>query len=575
MKLCVLLLFGILAGSLSSAFGQWRFQGDKATPWQDVIAGYQRLDELHTGAKLMTMGEDDAGLPIHLFVIADGSGFHPDSIRASGKAVLWVTNGIHPGEPDGVDASLLLAQALLESDQFMGLTANVAVCIVPVYNVWGARRSDHPSRPDQNGPPVHGVRANSRNLDLNRDFMKGEAANTRHLRTALAEWDPDVYFETHVSDGADHRYVMELLTTQKDKLNGGLALFLSEHMEPALYAWMDRKGLAMCPYFETVKEIPEDGLYAFYDSPRYSTGYNALFDRIGILAESHMLKPYEDRVNATLQLMLATMAVMNEQTRVLLQGRARAKANTASVEEVAMNWVLDTTRVDRLPWKGYEASYPLSEVSGLPRLKYDHTKPTDVAVPWMQHYRPTLIKEKPLGYLIPRQWSGIAEQLRSQGVEVETVATAKRFTVEEDSVTSFTTGRSPTEGHFVHRTITTASARTVRNAEPGDLLVRMGRHTDRLVMEALEPQAEDGFFAWGAFDAVLQQKEWFTPYVFEDIAADLLRNDPLLGSALEAERQRDPEFAQDAWAQLYFVFQRSPYRDRAFRIVPIRRIVGE
>ncbi len=575
MKLRLLTLFGGIASTIITIHGQWQFQGDSATTWQQVIAKYTQLDERHTGATLMTMGEDDAGSPIHLFVIADGSGFDPDSIRASGKAILWVTNGIHPGEPDGVDASLLLAQALLESDQLMGLMANVAVCIVPVYNVWGAQQLQHPSRPDQNGPPVHGVRATTKNLDLNRDFMKADAANTRYLRKALAKWDPDVYFETHVSDGADHQYVMELLTTQKDKLNGGLARFLSERMEPALYAWMDRKGLAMCPYFETVREVPEDGLYAFYDSPRYSTGYNALFDRIGILAESHMLKPFEDRVNATLQLMFATLAVMNEHTRELLHVRTSAKEHTATMEEVAMNWVLDTTRAAQLPWKGYEASYPLSEVSGLPRLKYDHARPTDTSVPWMDHYRPTLIKEKPLGYLVPRQWSFIAEQLRAQGVEVETITAHKEFTVEVDSVVSFTTGRSPSEGHFVHRAITTLAARRPFIAGPGDLLVRMGRRTDRYVMEALEPEAEDGHFAWGTFDAVLQQKEWFTPYVFEDLAADLLRDHPALNAALEAERQRDPAFAKDAWAQLYFVFQRSPFRDRAFRIVPIHRVVGE
>ena len=95
---------------------------------------------MQAGAQLFEIGKDDDGSPIHLFVISDGSGFTPDSIRNAGKNILWITNGIHPGERDGRDASLLLAQALLESDQLMGLTVHAALCIVPVYNVSGAKR---------------------------------------------------------------------------------------------------------------------------------------------------------------------------------------------------------------------------------------------------------------------------------------------------------------------------------------------------------------------------------------------------------------------------------------------------
>jgi hypothetical protein len=217
-----------------------------------------------------------------------------------------------------------LAQALLDSDQLMGLLAHTAVCIVPVYNVWGAKQRARPSRPEQDGPVAHGIRANARNLDLNRDFVKMDAMNTQALIGALQEWDPDIYFETHVSDGADHQYVMELLTTQKDRLDPTLSAFMTGTLEPALYSWMDRKKILMCPYYEPLKEIPEEGISTFLRCTAVQHRLNALFDRIGILSESHMLKPYADRVNATFQLMLATLAVMNEHPDELRDARAPA-----------------------------------------------------------------------------------------------------------------------------------------------------------------------------------------------------------------------------------------------------------
>ena len=192
---------------------------DVPAPARAVIARDWRRGP---GASLRVIGHDDDGSPIHLFVLDDGSGASPDSIRAAGKNILWITNGIHPGEPDGIDASLLLAQALLDSDQYMGLLSHTAVCIVPVYNVSGAKVRNSTSRVNQMGPVEYGFRGNARNLNLNRDFIKADARNTRTLVSALNTWDPDVYFETHVSNGADHRYVMELLVTHPDKLDTNL-----------------------------------------------------------------------------------------------------------------------------------------------------------------------------------------------------------------------------------------------------------------------------------------------------------------------------------------------------------------
>lgn len=544
--------------------------GDTSATWEQTIGRYEALDQAHAGAQLMTLGKDDDGSPIHLFVISDGSGFTPDSIRAAGKNILWITNGIHPGEPDGIDASLLLAQALLESDQYMGLLVNTAVCIVPVYNVWGAKQRHRPSRPDQNGPVAHGIRANARNLDLNRDFIKMDARNTWAIVEGLTRWDPDVYFETHVSDGADHQYVMELLTTQKDKLDPTVSAFMTGTMVPDLYAWMDTRKIPMCPYFETLKDTPEEGLMAFNDGPRYSTGYNALFDRIGILAESHMLKPYADRVNATLQLMFATLASMNEHPKELKSARAKAKAATRTSSGAAFNWVLDGVST-RLHWQGFKATTRKSTVTGLQVLYYDHAQPTSDSVPWYGTYKSGLFIDKPKAYLVPQQWHEVIARLKVNGVEMEHIDTAKRMNVTRYEVVQHEVGQAPYEGHFLWKRAEAKPQGIEFVAQPGDMLVPMGHTTDHFVMSVLEPEPNDSYLAWNFFDAVVSQKEWFTPYAFDTIAQGMLDRDPALKAEFE-EMREDPEFAGDPWRQYNFILQHSPYAEGWFPRHPILRI---
>ena len=566
-----LTLLLILASLALSA--QWRFEGDTTATWEQAIARYKELDRMHSGAKLFEIGNDDDGSPIHLFVISDGSGFTADSIRAAGKNILWITNAIHPGEPDGVDASMLLAQALLESDQLMGLTVKTAICIVPVYNVSGAKQRSSTSRANQNGPNEYGFRANARNLDLNRDFIKTDSRNARTLIGAMNVWDPDIYFETHVSNGVDHQYVMELMTTHPDKLDTALTGFMEKIMIPRQYEWMASRKIKMCPYFETVAQTPEEGLTSFVDGPRYSTGYAALRGRIGILSESHMLKPYADRVNATFQLMLGTLACMNEHPGELRLAREQARTSAKEYLHYATNWSIDTSEVVSHVWSGYAVDTVKSNVTGLPRLHYDHQRPTEGKVPWMNVGTAALHIERPKAYLIPHAWREVIDRLTLDVVPLEILKAERRMIGEVQFIQDYIDVAKPYEGHYLHRNITTTSERDTVMGRAGDVLVPMGNATDALVMEILEPRCADSFFAWGFFDSILQQKEWFSDYVFEDIAAELLAIDPALKAELEAKRTADPVFAKDAWAQLYFVYQRSAWFEPSYRRYPVVRVM--
>lgn len=555
-----------------SGAAQWQFEGNMSLPWSEVVEEYKELSAQNEWATLNILGLDDGGQPIHLFVLHDGTFCHPDSIRAAGKRILWITNGIHPGEPDGIDASLLLTKALLHSDQYSGLLVNTVVCIVPVYNVSGALNRNGWSRVNQNGPIEYGFRGNALNLDLNRDFIKADTRNTRDLLKALSFWDPDIYFETHVSNGADHQYVMELLTSHPARLDPALRDHLELTLKPALHSWMDRRDVLMCPYFETIDEFPEQGLMGFMDGPRYSSGHSGLCHRIGILSETHMLKPYAERVNATFQLMLATLAVMNDHGEELAEARKQSKDRTAGSASFGFAYDLDTTRIEPIPWKGYRAVHTTSAVTGHMRLRYDQRFPTDTMIPFFDHFEPRFHLSKPGAYIIPRSYRGLIARLELDAVPMEHVKSDMEKVVEVQRIRSYSTVSEPFEGHYLHFDVETEISNVSAGLRVGDVIVPMGYPSDRLVMEILEPRCPDSFFAWGYFDAILQQKEWFSSYVFEDIAAELLEADPELKEALEKERSADRGFAEDPWRQLHWIYQRSPYFEQSYRRYPVLRV---
>lgn len=557
----------------ATARAQWPDPSTSSLTWQQTVAAFTELDSLYQGARLTVIGQDDDGHPIHLFILSDGSGFTPDSIRQHGKNILWVTNAIHPGEPDGINASLMLAKTLLDSDQLMGLLNHTAVCIVPVYNVSGMLQQGSSSRVNQEGPAEYGFRGNARYLDLNRDFMKMDSHNARTLAAALAHWDPDLYFETHVSNGADHQYIMTLLNTQKDKLAPPLSQFMQQVMLPGQYAWMKKKELPMHAYGELIGDEPGQGMHGFNDSPRYSTGYNALFNRIGFMSEAHSLKPFPERVNATYQLLLGTLAVMDQHAQELRHARNVAKQLAAIARQVGLNWRLDTTALDSTYWLGYAAQRTSSAVTGGTKVHYDRKVHTQQWIPWMDTYTPTVVVEKPQAYLVPKQWTEVVERLRLSGVPMACLPHDTILWVEQDSISRFRTAPMPFEGHYLHSAIEVERRWVHAPVKAGDVLIPMGHPTDDYAVHALESRSDDGFFAWNFFDAVLQQKEWAADHVFEELAEQLLERDHALRKTFHNKREAEPTFASDAKAQLLWLYRNSPWMEAGWRKYPILRVV--
>jgi len=147
------------------------------------------------------------------------------------------------------------------------------------------------------------------------------------------------------------------------------------------------------------------------------------------------------------------------------------------------------------------------------------------------------------------------------------------FEVELYRIADYKTGERPYEGHYLHRNIEVEKFTQNRIYKKGDFIIYANQPSNRYIVETLEPTAPDSYFAWNFFDGILQQKEYFSPYVFEDLAVEILEKNPDLKTQLEEKKKSDPDFAKNGYAQLDFVYKNSEHYEPTHQIYPVGRLM--
>jgi len=558
------------------SFGQLiptKFEQSKGTQspnYYDIISWWKNIDRQSAKIKMLTMGMTDAGFPLHLVVISNDGDYNFESIHRKNRRVILINNGIHPGEPDGIDACMLLARDIVANkDQ---LPSNIVLAIIPVYNIGGCLNRSPNYRIDQNGPNEKGFRGNSQNLDLNRDFIKCDAKESKSFAAIFHLTDPDVFVDNHVSDGADYQHIMTLLTSQHNKLGGAMGDYLNNKFEPALYSLMKEKGYDLVPYVNSFGDTPENGWPEYWDSPRYSSGYATLWHCFAFVPETHMLKPYEQRVRSTYALMQCFIEFTSENSATIKKLRDETKQSAKAQTEFPVSWQLDRSQWKEITYKGYEAGRKPSEVSGLPRLFYDRSKPFEKQVKVFNYYQPKLFIKKPTAYIIPQGWWKVIDLLKINNVQMWSLKSDTAISVEVYHIDDYKASPHQFEMHHLNSNVKITAVQEKMNFRRGDWYIPLNQVANRFLIETLEPLAEDSYFSWNFFDAILGQKEGFSDYAFEDIAADYLKSHEDVKQRLEAKRTADTTFARSASAQLNFVYQNSPYFEPDYLRYPVYRV---
>lgn len=571
----------ILAFLLFLSFGQLpaqifttpfeRSSGQETGTYEEVIRFYQQLAHSSEYLRVDTMGLTDSGESLHLVTITSGS-HDPKIARQEGKTIILINNGIHPGEPDGIEASMMLARDLLRKEN-LPLLNNIYLAIVPVYNIGGALNRNSTSRVNQSGPEAYGFRGNARNFDLNRDFIKADTRNTFSFYEIYHSLQPDIFIDTHVSNGADYQYKITHLATQHNKIGGGMGEYIYREFTPELEARMEARNFSITPYVNVFNRTPDErGFTQFLDNPRYSTGYTSLFNTLGFMIETHMLKPYEERVKATYAF-LETILEIAIKDGDKIRRLHRENPLPVAGEIAAISWTNDSEKTDTITFMGYEGEMIESKVTGFPRLFYNQKKPFTKKIPYYNHFKPSKEIIVPIGYVIPQGWHAVIDRLKRNQVELVSVKKDTLLDVETYTIDTYETSNRAYEGHYPHYNISLTTWKKKVYVRQGDMIAYVNQPSGRFLIQTLEPEATDSYFSWNFFDTILQQKEGFSPYVFEDMAYELLQENDALRIVFEKKIKEDQEFAQDWYQQLSFIYDLSEYSEKSYMKYPIYRLV--
>ena len=545
-------------------------EGLETPEYHDVINYYKELSNVYSEISVFEMGETDAGLPLHLVVYNTDGKTQLNSIKNSTKNRVLINNGIHPGESDGIDASMLLLRDIVQNDSLKKQYQNTIISVIPVYNIGGSLNRNSHTRANQNGPTEYGFRGNTRNYDLNRDFVKQDTKNAAAFAEIFHTLDPDIFIDNHVSNGADYQYAITHLFTQHNKLGGALGDFIETEMRPGLEQSMLQKKIPITPYVNVWGGTPKQGWSQFYDSPRYSTGYTTLFNTFGMMVETHMLKPYKIRVEQTYELLLSMLDFAEDRSEDIKTIRKNAIDEILKKKTYPIAFEIHHQKEPSIiQFRGYEGKIIDSKVTNGKRLTYDTSKPYSEPVNYYNEFRPTKETTIPKAYILRQGWRRVIERLNNNQISYTQFKKDTTLVVETLHVDNYKTRTSAYEGHYLHYNTSIKIDSIAVRFSKGDLYIPINQKGARYLMETLEPEATDSFFNWNFFDTVLQQKEGYSGYVFEDVAEQILKENTLIKDAFEAKKAANKDFAKNPRAQLNFIYKRSLHYEKAHLLLPI------
>jgi len=521
-------------------------------------------------------GRSPEGRPMLALSVSRSGALTPEVARQRGLPVFLVQGGIHAGEIDGKDAGFLALREMLQGTAAPKALDKEVVVFVPVFNVDGHERFGHWNRPNQVGPEEMGWRTTAQNLNLNRDYTKADAPEMQAMLRLLDQWDPIVYADLHVTDGANFRHDVSLTVEPLYDGDSGLREAAAAMQKETIRRLTAAGSLPLDFYPSFARtDDPASGFEVQVVPPRFSHGYWGLRNRLGMLVETHSWKDYATRVRTTRNTIVALAEQVATSGPAWMRTAQRADERAARLggEQVPLNFA-SGEHVRTIDFLGYAYVREPSAVSGGLVTRYDTGKPEVWRVPLKDTVKPSLVVRAPkAGYIVPAAWAAeIGQKLALHGIGFRRLDTPPgRLQVETFRATAADLSKPPFEGRTMPELKGEWKAET-REVPPGSLYVPLAQPEARLVLALFEPLASDSFAAWGFFNRAFEQKEYMEPYVAEQVAQQMLAGDPALAREFRDKLDSDEKFAQDPQARLDFFYRRSPSWDERLDLYPVYRV---
>jgi len=568
--------------SIPGFASDWKTRYEKSgyletADYDETVSYCKRLAVLRPFLKFTDFGTSPQEFRLPL-LIADKEGlFTPEEIRASGRLILLIQAGIHPGESEGRDAGMMLFRDMAVYGKYKHLLEHVSILFIPVFNVDGDHRFGPYNRINQNGPKEMGWRVTARNLNLNRDYMKARAPEMRLWLKLFHAWLPDFFIDCHTTDGADYQYVLTYGLEIFGNMDPRLTQWQKEVYLPYVKRQMGRRGILIHPYVSFRRwHDPRSGLREFAGPPMLSHGYTAIQNRPGLLIETHMLKPYKPRVESTYQMIRFTLELLNKEYAGLQILNLKADEFTASPEfrkeKLPVKFKTSDEEPVMVTFKGVAYDVETSDLTGGPWIKYHPDKPMTYELPMYNQVLPDVEVALPEAYIVPAEWTDVIENLELHGIRIIRLSKPARVRIKSYKFKNCEWRSRPFEGCHVLSSFDVDDIEEERLFPAGSAVVPTEQRTARVIAHLLEPEARDSFVYWGFFNTVFEQKEYAETYVMEKMAREMLEQDPSLKARFEKFLEENPEVRNQQWEMLNWFYMRSPYRDDRKDVYPVGKI---
>jgi hypothetical protein len=518
----------------------------KKTPrYAEVKAWLERLAVASPLLTIHSFGHTGEGRDL-LYVRASKGG--------ATKPVVLVQAGIHSGEIDGKDAGLMLLRdiALRGKDHLLD---RVDLVFVPIYNIDGHEQLSAWNYPHLRGPAEKGRDSNARNINLNRDYSKADAPETRAMIGLLRELDPLLYVDCHVSEGFDMQYDVTFTYAGWGTYarHRATADWLQGRFGPAVTQALTKAGHTPTIYPSPIDtREPTKGIRYSPEGPRYSTGYGDFISVPTVLVENHMLKPYRQRVLGTYVLLEAALKIAATDAARIAAAKATDRASRPS--DLLTRWAPAPQPIGWVErFKGVAFDTYLSPASG--RLEQRWLgRPITFRMPIIGQ-QPTESVRLPKAWWVPAAQAEVLDRLRLHGITFETIEAPRTLRLDqvrlvEPKLLQPNEGRVPMTATFVH-----AAGEQLLPA--GSVRVPADQPNGLLAAALLEPESQDSFLAWGFFPEMLAPTPSTDAFVLAALGERLLATDPALKATFEAKLRAEPAFAADPNARLAWFYERA------------------
>jgi hypothetical protein len=534
--------------------------------YTESMAWLEKLSQASPSLSINRIGTSEQGRMISVIIASSDQDFSASELSRSKKPLILIQAGIHAGEIDGKDAGMMLLRDIAVGSK-AALLERANLLFVPILNVDGHERSSEYGRVNQRGPKIMGWRTNAQNLNLNRDYTKLETAGIKAIIQVINAYDPDLYIDIHVTDGADYQYDITYDFVAPGGYSPQIFNWMKTHYKPEVNQALSANGHIPGPLLFAANDRDfTEGNIAFSFSPRFSNSYGDIRHLPTILVENHSLKPFKQRVLGTYVFLEQSIISVADHFEAL-RSAIEADKNQPK-KELPVRFGFNRNPADSLVFLGIESQLVKSPITGAEYVQWKGNPITQI-IPNILMDKPESILTLPKAYWISSEWPHLIEKIKAHGIQFETISESKTQTVQQDFITSYKLSAQPSEGRVRFQEFKIEPITREIEFPAGSVRIPVDQSLGELLVILMEPESVDSFFQWGYFHSILSQTEYMETYIMEPLIAKMLAEDANLKIQFEEKMKTDLEFAKSPRSIYRWFYEKTLYFDQQWKVIPI------